>query len=171
MIKHFEETEGNRKIIADLSEGSNVQLEHWVQRYRKLSGLDDERLKILAEGIKRFVEARRRGRGSGIEHTTKNVLSSQEATTMEMDEKDVMDGVEEMRTGRGCIGLVRGREDKRQTNETSADETNSKGKGTENGGKGEHGGEGEHGSKAHYRARGRFRMRRKTSTCDVKNNF
>ena len=121
VIKHFEETEGNRKIIADLSEGSNVQMEQWIQSYRKLSGLD-ERMKMRADGIRRLVEARRRGRGSGTEQTTKILPFSQEEPTIEMDEKDVMAGVEEMRTGRGCM-----REDKCQTNETSADETNRKG--------------------------------------------
>ena len=67
---------------------------------QEVVGSDDERKKIIADGIRRLVEARRRGRGSGIEQTTKIVPFSEEEPTMEMDEKDVMDGLEEMRTGR-----------------------------------------------------------------------
>ena len=36
VIKHCEETEGNREIIADMSEGSSVQMEQWIQGYKKL---------------------------------------------------------------------------------------------------------------------------------------
>ena len=53
----------------------------------------------------------------------------------------VMDGVEEVRSGRGRVSLVRGREDRHWADETR------KGKGKGNGGKGEHEGKGGVGSK------------------------
>ena len=50
--------------------------------------------------------------------------------------EEVMDGVEEVRSGRGRVGLVRGGEDRYRVDETR------KGKGKGNGGKGEHEGKG-----------------------------
>ena len=47
------------------------------------------------------------------------------------DEQDVMSGLEEVRRGRGSAGLVRGAEDRCET-----DESNGKEKGKGNGGKG-----------------------------------
>ena len=57
------------------------------------------------------------------------------------DEPEVTDGLAEVRTGRGSAGLVRGRDERCQTDETR------KGKGKGNGGKGEHGSKGGAGSK------------------------
>ena len=54
------------------------------------------------------------------------------------DEQDVMSGPEEVRAGRGSAGLVRGRDERRLTDEASG-----KGKGKGNGGNGEHGCRGE----------------------------
>ena len=53
------------------------------------------------------------------------------------DEPKVMSRLEEVRTGRGSAGLVRGGDERCQTDETSR-----KGKGKGNGGKGEHEGKG-----------------------------
>ena len=58
VIRHFEETEGTKNIIADLEEGSNSDLEHWIQMYAELTGLDDEQKKTEANGIRWAVEAR-----------------------------------------------------------------------------------------------------------------
>ena len=57
------------------------------------------------------------------------------------DEQDVIGGLEEVKTGRGSAGLVRGGEGKHRTDETSR---KGKGKGSE--GKGEHGSKGGAGS-------------------------
>ena len=63
VIRHFEETEEARKIIADLVEGSNSDLEQRLQIYTELTGLNEERKKTNANGIRRAVEARRRDTG------------------------------------------------------------------------------------------------------------
>ena len=53
------------------------------------------------------------------------------------DKQKITDGLAEVRTGRGSAGLVKGRDERCQ-----ADETSRKGKGKGNGGKGEHEGKG-----------------------------
>ena len=58
------------------------------------------------------------------------------------DEREETSGPEEVRTGRGSAGLVRGEDEKRQASKTSR-----KGKGKGHGGKGEHEGKGGLGSK------------------------
>ena len=45
VIRHFEETEGTRKIIADSAEGSNSDMEQWIHTCTELTGLDDEQKK------------------------------------------------------------------------------------------------------------------------------
>ena len=42
VIRDFEETEGSRKIIADLAEGNTSDMERWIQTSLELTGLDDE---------------------------------------------------------------------------------------------------------------------------------
>ena len=54
---------GTRRIIADLAKGNNSDMEKWIQTYAELTGLDDEQKKTEANGIRRAVEARRKGRG------------------------------------------------------------------------------------------------------------
>ena len=63
VIQHFDETEGTRKIIVNLAEGSNSDLEQWIQVYTELTGLDDEQKKTEANGIRRAVKARRKDPG------------------------------------------------------------------------------------------------------------
>ena len=65
VIRHFEETEGTRKIIADLAKGNNSDMEKWIQTFTQLTGLDDEQRKTEANGIKRAVESRRNGTEKG----------------------------------------------------------------------------------------------------------
>ena len=61
VIWHFEETEGSRKTVADLAEGSNSDMEKWIQI--QMTGLDDEQKKTAANGITRAVQARRKDKG------------------------------------------------------------------------------------------------------------
>ena len=63
VIRDFEETEGSRKIIADLAEGNKSDMERWIQTSPELTGLDDEQNKTTANGIRRAVEARRKDTG------------------------------------------------------------------------------------------------------------
>ena len=63
VIRHFEETEKSRKIIANLAEGHNSDMEQWMQIYTESMGLDDEQKKTEANGIRRAAEARRKGTG------------------------------------------------------------------------------------------------------------
>ena len=53
VIQHFEEAEGSRKIIADLAEGNNSDMEQWIQFCTESMGLDDEQTKTEANGIRR----------------------------------------------------------------------------------------------------------------------
>ena len=61
VIRHFEETEETRKILANLAERNNSDMERWIQTYIELSGLDHEQKKTDVNGIRRAVEARRKG--------------------------------------------------------------------------------------------------------------
>ena len=63
MIRHLMETEETRKIIANLAKGNNSEMERWIQTCTELSGLDDEEKKTEANGIRRALEARRKGQG------------------------------------------------------------------------------------------------------------
>ena len=63
MIRRFEETEETRKIIARLAKENNSDRERWIQIYTEATGFDDEQKKTVAKGIRRAVEARRKGAG------------------------------------------------------------------------------------------------------------
>ena len=63
MIRYFEESERTRKIIADLAKGNNGNMQRWIQTDTELTGLDDEQKKTEANGIRRALEARRKGQG------------------------------------------------------------------------------------------------------------
>ena len=67
---------------------------------------------------------------------------SEKVREQSTDVQDATSGLDEVRTGRGNTGLVRGGGESRQT-----DETRVKGKGKGNGGKGEHGSKGGLGGK------------------------
>ena len=66
----------------------------------------------------------------------------EEVQAQNTDKKDVMSGLEKSRTGRRSTSLIRGGDERCQTDEISR-----KGKGKGNGGKGEHGGKGDNGGK------------------------
>ena len=63
VIRHFEITEEPGKIIANLADGNNSDMEQWIQIYTESTGLDDEHEKTQANGIRRAVEARRKDSG------------------------------------------------------------------------------------------------------------
>ena len=60
VIRHCEEPEETRKIIADLAIGNNSDMERWIHTYTELSGVDYEQKETEADGIRRAVEARRK---------------------------------------------------------------------------------------------------------------
>ena len=148
VIRQLEESEGYQKIIECMSQGSECELERTVQNclayIQEVSRLDKEQLENFASEVRRAVEARRRGRGTERERAAEmeqgkevRFVEEEERQAQSTDEKDVMNGLEEVRTGRARAGLVRGGDERSQANETSG-----KGKG-----KGEHGNNGDHAGK------------------------
>ena len=120
--------------------GSECELERTVQNYlayiQEVSRLEKEQLENFAGEVRRAVDARRRGRGTERKRAAEmeqgkevRFVEEEERQAQSTDEKDVMNGLEEVRTGRARAGLVRGGDERSQANETSG-----KGKG-----KGEHG--------------------------------
>ena len=155
LIQTIESNEGYRKLITTISEAENW--EHEIQCFRKQlqeqSGIEEERAKVMEWGMRWAVEARRRGRGAEQEQRR------QEEQRQRRHEE------QEQNTGRGSSGLVRGGDERCQTDETSR-----KGKGKGNGGKGEHDGKaGGAGSKGRRQVEnlvmdeGQENMRAKTS--------
>ena len=149
-IRQLKESEGYQKIIDCVSEGREGEEEQkrqntlaWIQ---ELSGLDKELFENIGGEVRRAVEAKRKGRGTEKEQDRKVRFAEEDQTeetrAQRRDTRDVMSGLEEVRTGRGCAGLVRRGDERRQANETSG-----RGKGKGNGGKGEHGSTGEFGGK------------------------
>ena len=154
VIRMLEETEEYRKIVDDVSGGSEVDMEwkmrYWASKLRERPGAD-----ILECGLRWAVEARRKGRDKQEEQRrqakqgekteqeqSKQVRFGEEQqlgkTGVENASKsEVMGRATELRTGRGSTGLVRGGDER-----CRADETSRKGKGKGNGGKGEHEGKG-----------------------------
>ena len=156
VIRMLEETEEYRKIVDDVSGGSDVDMEwkmrYWLSKLRERPGAD-----ILECGLRWAVEARRKGRDKQEEQ--RRQAKQGEKTEQEQSkqgkqvrfgeeqqlgktgaenagEPEVMDKTTEVRTGRGSTGLVRGGDERCRADETS------KGKGKGNGGKGEHEGKG-----------------------------
>ena len=163
----IEDNEDNRKMIESMSEGSDVDMEQTLQNYRTacrdVLGWDQEQVGMMERGLRWAVEARRKKRGEKKrqqeqEEQRRQVRLEQsrqgkqvrfgdeeqfeETRAESTDDQKVTDGLAEVRTGRGSAGLVR-----RGGERCQADETNRKGKGKVNGGKGEHEGKGRSGSK------------------------
>ena len=63
MLRHFEKTEGSRKIIAHLAEGNNIDMEQWIQIYRSRRDWTMNTRKTEANGIRRAEEAKREDPG------------------------------------------------------------------------------------------------------------
>ena len=153
MIQLFEENDAYRRMITMISEAEDE--EHEIQRFGKQlqSGVDEERAKLMKLGMRWAVEARKRGRGAEQEQRR------QEEQRQRRHEEQGQNA------GRGSAGLVRGGDERCQTDETSR-----KGKGKGNGGKGEHDGKaGGAGSKGRQQVEnlvmdeGQENMRAKTS--------
>ena len=152
----IEENEMYKVFLEQLSKRSDVEVEQAMHRFvaaaRGFSGQEPNPVEMLESGIRRAVEARRKGRCVEQEQITgqekgKKVSfgeeeSSEETRVESTDEPEVMGRLAEVRTGRGSSGLVRGEEERCWTNESC-------GKGKEKGheGKGEHGNEGGRGGK------------------------
>ena len=121
LIQTIESNEGYRKLITTISEAENW--EHEIQCFRKQlqeqSGIEEERAKVMEWGMRWAVEARRRGR------------SAEQEQRRQEEERQRRHQEQGENTGRGNAGLVRGGDERCQTDETS--------KGG-NGGKGEHDG-------------------------------
>ena len=157
VIQMLEETEGYRKIVEDVSGGSDVDVErkmrHWASILQERPRGD-----VLECGLRWAVEARRKGRDK--QQGQRRQAKQEEKTEQEQSkqgkqvrfgeeqqlgktgaenagEPEVMGRTIEVRTGRGNTGLVRGGDER-----CRADETRRKGKGKGNGGKGEHEGKG-----------------------------
>ena len=153
MIQMIEETEGYRKRVEMISEGSDekYRMQCFKAELHEKSGLDEDQKKGLECGIRWAVEARRKGRSEEQEQrrrdeqgqNTEQEQSKQgkqveeeqleETRAENSGEPEVTGRTTEVRTGRGSAGIVRGRDERRR-----ADETSKKGKGNGNGGKSEH---------------------------------
>ena len=157
VIRMLEETEEYRKIVEDVSGGSDVDVErkmgHWASILQERPRGD-----VLECGLRWAVEARRKGRDKQQEQRRQakqgektEQEQSKQGKQVRFDEEqqlgktgvenagepEVMGRTTELRTGRGSTGLVRGGDERFR-----ADETSRKGKGKGNGGKGEHEGKG-----------------------------
>ena len=157
VIQTIEVNEGYRRLITTISEAEDWEngIQCFGKQLLEKLGVEEERAKAMEWGMRWSVEARRRGRdeqqGQSTGHEQgkkdKQVHVGEEEQTEKtqaesIDEYQMMSKLAEVRTGRGSAGLVRGRDERCQ-----ADETSRKGKGKGNGGKGEHGSKGGAGSK------------------------
>ena len=161
VVRMIEETEGYRKRVEMISEGSDEEyrMQCFKAELHEKSGLDEDQMKGLECGIIWALQARRKGRDEEQEQrrrgeqeqlrqdeqgqNTEQEQSKQgkqveeeqleETRAENSGEPEVTGRTTEVRTGRGSAGIVRGRDERRR-----ADETSKKGKGKGNGGKGEH---------------------------------
>ena len=91
VIRHFEETEGSQKIIADVAEGSNSDLEQLIHMYTELTRFDDERKKMKAKESRCAIEARSKDAGreptAAQEHGKKVCFMEEEKEAQEARER------------------------------------------------------------------------------------
>ena len=148
VVQMIEQNEDNRKVIESMSEGSDTEMEQKIQNYRtacrEVLGWSQEQVEMMERGLRWAVEAKRKGRETQTEltegqeqHEEVCFTEEEQSGVASTDEQNVTSGPEEAKTGRGRAGLVPGRDESRELNETSR-----KGKGKGNGGKGEHEGKG-----------------------------
>ena len=165
VIRMLEETEEYRKIVEDVSGGSDVDVERKMRHWARILQ-ERPRGDVLECGLRWAVEARRKGRDKQQEQRRRGEQEqrrqAEQGRNTEQEhskqgkqvrfgeeqqlgktgaenagEPEVMDITTEVRTGRGSTGLVRGGDER-----CRADETSRKGKGKGNGGKGQHEGKG-----------------------------
>ena len=150
---------GGAEALERLSEGSDDEvdkkMELFMVAFKKGCRLPPVLVEELEKLAKSEVTARRAAmKSQAAEDVTKNEEEaekvprkakeeqSEKVREQSTDVQDATSGLDEARTDRGNTGLVRGRGESRQT-----DETRGKGKGKGNGGKGKHGSKGGLGSK------------------------
>ena len=87
----------------------------WNRKSRDTCGIigqEQRQVEMLEGGIRRAVEARRKGRGTEREQDKKVCFAEEEQTeetrAQRTDAQDVTNGPGEVRTGRGSAGLIRG---------------------------------------------------------------
>ena len=151
----IEQSEDNRKMIESMSEGSDVDMERTLQNCRaagyEVLGWDEERVETMERGLWWAMEARRKGR----DRVTANRRNGESAGSAlkrrgtvrgDANTEHGRAGRDEWlrggEDGRGSAGLVRGRDERCRTDETSC-----KGTRKGNGGKEENGCKGGSGSK------------------------
>ena len=144
VIRMLEENEHNRKIVDDVSGGSDIEvkrkMQHWETTLQAGAGLDKRQMKVMECGLRWAVEATRQGRDEQQEQLRQveqgqeqskqgkqvrfgeEQLAEQEQgkkvrfreeehpekTRAQSIEQNVTGDLEEVRTGRGSAGLVRG---------------------------------------------------------------
>ena len=166
----LEENEDNRKMVERMSEGSDAEMEQQLQNHRtacrEVLGWSQEQVEMMERGLRRAVEAKRKGRSEEQEQRRQDEQDQrrqgeqgrnlgqeqskqgkevrfgedeqlEETRAESTDELEVTGRLAEVRTGRGSAGLVRGRDERRWS-----DETSTKGRGKGNWRKGEHGSKG-----------------------------
>ena len=178
VIRMLEENEYYRKIVDEVSGGSDIEvkrkMQHWETTLQAGAGLDKGQMRVMECGLRWAVEARRQGRDEQQEqlrHVEQGQEQSKQGKQVRFGEEqqlgktraanagepEVMGRTIEVRTGRGSAGLVRGGDERCRADETS------KGKGKRNGGKGEHegkgGGFGHNGKQQEMREREEERVR------------
>ena len=68
VIWHFEETEATPKIIAELANGNNSDMQKWIPTFSELTGFNDEQKKTEAGGIRRAVRAKKKHKENQPQH-------------------------------------------------------------------------------------------------------
>ena len=135
VIRMLEENEHSRKIVDDMSGGSDIEvkrkMQHWETTLQAGAGLDEGQMKVMECGFRWAVEARRQGRDEPQEQRRqaqqgqeqskqdkqvrfgeKQQLEKREAENA--GESVVMGRTTEVRTGRGRAGLVPGVDESRR---------------------------------------------------------
>ena len=154
VIRMLEETEEYRKIVEDVSGGSDVDVERKMRHWASILRGD-----VLECGLRWAVEALRKGRDKQQEQRRQakqgekiELEQCKQGKQVRFDEEqqlgktgaenagepEMMGRTTEVRTGRGNTGLVRGRDEKYLGRTRPTGKAKEKG----NGGKGEHEGKG-----------------------------
>ena len=122
MIQEIEENDEQPQIVVYLPEGSDIEVEQRMKccltKFQERSGLDTGRTDILECAIRWAVEQKRRERATERkqaeeqEQGKKVRLIEQEDQPEEMPAQSTEAGRRAVRGGRGCAGLVQGRDER-----------------------------------------------------------